>query len=53
MFDKMGSNNLLGKTKEMKSGQRKLKKGKLYLKLFGPGLLEGSIQGDYKKIKIV
>ena len=37
MFDKTRANNLLGKTKEMTSGQRKLKKGKLHLQLFWTG----------------
>ena len=31
MFDKTRSNNLLGKTKERKIGQRKIKKGKVIL----------------------
>ena len=50
VFEKIYSTYLFQiakKAKEMKSRQRKLKKGKLYLKLVGTGLLEGSIQGDY------
>ena len=46
MFDKTRSNNLLGKKKEMKSGQRKPMKGNIF-NYFGQRLLEGSIQGDY------
>ena len=44
MFDKTRSNNLLAKNKRKEKWEKKDKEMKSY---FGPGLLEGSIQGDY------